>query len=240
MSEQPAIHGNKLALAGAVWYLLEFVVIIPFHASPPPAGSAVADLTAYYTAHQADIPIYVAGVSAAILGRLAFISGLRSALQRAEGAGPLLDLAFASAIVAVVVETVSLALYLVALSMATFGPEPPVIAAAALHNASTPVGSLVGVAYGLVAVAASLAMLQVPALPRWLGWLGLVAGVIYCLTGNLTIMPDALLPSADTAQFLSWLAIVAWMLATGAILWRASRRQRTNSDSLQKENRGGE
>lgn len=230
MNDQYPILGTRLALLGAIWYLLEFAVIIPFYSSPPAAGSSAADLAAYYVAHRAHLTMYMIGVSAAILGRLAFISALRGALRLTKDTGALLDLAFAASVVGVTVETIAMSIIGVALSLATFGLEPPVVVAAALHHASTFVTSLVDVPHGLFAATASLAMLRVRVLSRWIGWTGLVGGIVMALTVNPGFYPDHLQLIRDNVQFLlGWLFIVVWMLATGVVLFKRARQLKTST-----------
>lgn len=132
----PRISYNRLALLGVVIYLLEFAFIIPFYKEPPGAGSTNSELLTFYAANRTDILIYVAGVSAAILGRIIFAAGLRDVLRQIPGARALMDLAFGLVVVAVTVESIGLALEGVAASLGTYGSEPPVAVAAALQNAS--------------------------------------------------------------------------------------------------------
>lgn len=123
MSHQQTVNGNRLALIGVFWYLLEFAAIALFFEKIPPGGSSAAEYAAYYAANHATLPLYVVGVCAAILGRLAFTSGLRCAFHQFEESAPLLDLAYATSIVSVTVEIVGLGMIVMALSMAGSGME---------------------------------------------------------------------------------------------------------------------
>ena len=225
MNAQQAVKGNWLALVGTIWYLLEWVFIILFFSTPPPAGSSVADFASYYETHRASITLYGVGITAAILGRLAFMIGLRNAFHSVEEVRNLLDLAFAMTIVTVAVESVSYALESIALGIATFGPEPPVVVAAAFQSANTLIfsNSALVVAFGLVATIASLAMLRVRALPPWIGWVGFIGGVAFTLSVKTGYYPESLVSILESVQFFSWLLIVVWMLATSITLVRRAR-----------------
>jgi hypothetical protein len=213
-----------LALLGVIIYLMEFAFIIPFYKEPPRTDSTNSELLAFYAANRTDILIYVAGVSAAILGRIVFAAGLRDVLRKVRGARALMDVAFGMVVVAVTVESIGLALEGVAASMGTYGSEPPVAVAAALHNASLSLDVPMSITHGLFAAVASLAMLRARVLPRWIGWTGLVGGIAYTMSFSLAFGPNIV--GDIVGSGIGWLLIVVWMLATGIVLFRRTRSGR--------------
>lgn len=217
-----SISYSRLALVGVILYLMEFLFIIPFYKEPPGEGAPAGELAVFYAANRTDILIYVAGVSAAILGVVLFAAALRSVLRQAGGgpaAGILADFALACAAVAIALETAGLMMEGMAANMATYGENPPIAVAAALHGAGVEVFTMPRAAFVFTA---SLAMLLTRVLPRWIGPAGLVAAVAYG-AGSVFLVydPDSAL---GLVQFVGWLLMVVWMLATGIVLFRRARR----------------
>ncbi|MGH3508883.1 MAG: hypothetical protein ACRDPI_01470, partial [Nocardioidaceae bacterium] len=99
--------GNRLVLAGAVLYLLEWVAIIAASVGVPVgAGVSVHDLTSAYSGH-ADAIGWAAGwFSVVELGRVLLMVGLRDALARSGKAHPMMDVAVVAMAVSVTVEIV--------------------------------------------------------------------------------------------------------------------------------------
>lgn len=220
---------NQLALLGAIFYLLEFAFIVPFAKTPPGAGSTNSELADFYVANHTSILIYVAGVSAAILGRILFAAALRDALRQIPGTRTLMDFVFGLVVVGVTVESIGLGMEAVAASIGTYGSEPPVAVAAALQNASSNLSIPLTIAFGLFAAVASLAMLRPRLFPRWIGWTGLVGGIAYVLSVALHFAPDNSILSLG--QFIGWLLIIVWMLATGIVMFRRTRSRRSESSA---------
>lgn len=227
--EHGRVPYNRLALLGVIIYLLEFAFIIPFAKTPPGAGSTTGELADFYAANHTSILIYAAGVSAAILGRILFVAALRDVLRQIPGTRILMDFAFGLVIVDVTVESVALGMEAVVASMATFGSEPPVAVAGALQSASLDLGIPQTVTFGLFAVVASLAVLGSRFFPRWIGWTGLVGGIGYALSVALHFAPDNSILSM--VQFIGWLLIIVWMLATGIVMFRRTRSRRSESSA---------
>lgn len=223
------ISYSRLALLGVIIYLLEFAFIIPFYKEPPGAGSTNSQLADFYAANHTSILIYVVGVSAAILGRILFAAVLRDVLRHVARTRVLMDLAFGLVVVGVTVESISLGLEGVAASMGTYGSEPPVAVAAALQSVSPNVGIPLTITFGFFAAVASLAMISSRLFPHWIGWGGLVGGIVYALSVALHLAPDNGVLSMG--QFVGWLLIVVWMLATGIVLFRRARSQRSVSSA---------
>ncbi len=222
---EPSISYNRLALVGVVWYLLEFAFIIPFFREPPGAGAAPEELVAFYSDNRTAITIMAVGVSAAIIGRIAFAVGVRSVLRQARGdsstVAVLMDLAVGIAVVGVAVEAVTMQGQVVGAVMA--GSDAAVPAADALFraNAESVDGSLVP--FALFAGVTSVAMLMARVLPRWVGWTGLAGAVLYGASAGYVLGASEVL---DLVQFAGWLLVIVWMLATGIVLFRRARSVR--------------
>jgi hypothetical protein len=220
MQDRPT--GNWVALAGVVAYLLEFAVFIPAGAQLfVPDGS---DVVAHYAARAAGFAVAAALLAVLLMGRVAFIVGLRAALPAALAIRPLIDLALAAMVVSVALEVGALGLAAGTARLASSGADEAAVVGA--YGAIA--GLYVGVfpTFGLSVVAASSAMLWSRAFRLWLPALGLISGAVMMASG----VADAVLYAESGNQEgtigpLGWLGAVVWMLATGVILlrrWRAS------------------
>src|SRR5947209_9551921 len=104
MAEVPHLIGNRLALAGAIWYLLEIPILFPFVSATSPPVAKSSELVAYYSAQKTNLLIGAAGASIVLLGRIAFSAGARASLQRTAGVRALADLALGAMVLSVVFE----------------------------------------------------------------------------------------------------------------------------------------
>jgi hypothetical protein len=93
MTETIPLAGNRLALVGAIWYLLEIAILFPFVSATAPSVAKTADFVAYYSAQTTNLLIWAAGASVVLLGRIAFSAGARASLRRSAGVRALADLA---------------------------------------------------------------------------------------------------------------------------------------------------
>jgi hypothetical protein len=207
--------GNRLALVGAVLYLLEWAFIIPSGVRVPRPGSSAEQIAAaYVTQPSSGYALLFAGLSVVLLGRIAFIAGLRNALRQTKTTRALADFAFGAMTASVVLEIAGEALRWTASRTAAKGADT--LTVFALHESFTALTFTVGVALGMAILAGSLAMLLSSEFPRWLGVFGLVAGALfvgYSFTGALT----GALPNVGGVPWLAW---VVWLLCTGLILFR--------------------
>ncbi len=208
--------GNRLALAGAIWYLLEIPILFPFVSATSPAPAKTAELVAYYSAQKTNLLIGAAGASVVLLGRIAFSAGARASLQRTAGIRALADLALGAMVLSVVLEIAMAALFAAAGRMAAGGGDQAGIVA--LHYAAETVGFAVFPAIAVAVAATSLAQLISAQFPRWLGWLGLVAGVLGIASSAVAVATtqDVLGSFLGFWIFGFWI----WMIATGVVLFR--------------------
>src|SRR5207253_4589751 len=138
MAEAPPVVGNRLALAGAIWYLLEIPILFPFVSATSPSVTKTAELATYYSAQKTNLLIGAAGASVVLLGRIAFSAGARASLQRTAGVRALADLALGAMVLSVVFEVAMTVRFASAGWMAAAGGEPAGVVA--LHYAADNVG----------------------------------------------------------------------------------------------------
>lgn len=208
-------NGNRLALVGAILYLLEFAFIIPSGVRPPPPGSGSAEIVAAYAAQPpSGIAFMFAGLSLALLGRIAFSAGVRNALRQTNETRALADFALGAMVVSVVLELAMFAVNLSTTQLAARGADTALVTA--LHETGRSLGLAYGPALAAAVLASSVAMLLSGEFPRWLGVLGVLTGGFYIGIFFPTVLNSAFDPPVGPA-FLAW---VVWLLATGVILFR--------------------
>jgi hypothetical protein len=220
--ERPAITGNRLVLAGAVLYLLEWVAIIPAGDSgPSEAGTRGDKVLALYTAHPTAVAFLATWLSVVLVGRVLIVLGIRDAL-RSIGANDTLPLFAAAAMtLSVAMELVSEALVGAAGVLAAQSGDPDVIRA--LDAAA---GTTWDVVFGLLGVAVAVsawAMLRSRAFPLWICAIGLVGGVLMMLVGVFAgpaRLHEGIARSISTTAQVGVPLFWVWMLATGIFLLR--------------------
>ena len=218
MTAAPPVVGNRLALAGAIWYLLEIPILFPFVSATSPPVAKTAELVAYYSAQQTNLLIGAAGASVVLLGRIAFSAGARASLRRTAGVRALADLALGAMVVSVVFEVAMTALYATAGRMAAGGGDPAGVVA--LNYAADTVGFAVSPAIAVAMAATSLAQVISRQFPGWLGWPGLVVGV-FGIASSTYLSAMAQNVVGGSSPLGSWmLGFWIWMVATGVVLFR--------------------
>jgi len=209
---------NRLVLAGAVLYLLEWVAIIAAGVNVLLGAHASAhDVTAAYAGH-ADAIGWAAGWFCVVeLGRILVMVGLRAALPDTRRLRPLLD-------VAVIAMAVSVALEIVVYAVAAGGAWSldhggssgvvRVLDAVSYQLNQTIYGPL-----GAALLCAGWAMWRSGAFHRALAALALTAGALTTLLALAFVAPRF----SDVAQGLEASALLMWiwMVWTGVVVWRA-------------------
>ena len=215
------ITGNRLVLAGAVMYLLEWVAIIPAgNSGPADPGASRADTLKLYQDHPKAVLFIASWCALVLLGRVLIVAGIREALRSAGAATPLNDLAVGAMAVSVALELVSVVAVGAAQALAVRGDSEGVlqldaVAAVAWLCILPPLGLSVGLT--------AWSMLRCRAFATWIPVVGLVGGALIVLGGvlggpgyvaeggfrNVSGVGQAGIP-------LFWV----WMIATGIVLWR--------------------
>ncbi len=218
MDEAAPPAGNRLALAGAIWYLLEIPILFPFSSATSPSPVKTAELVAFYSAQKSNLLIGAAGASVVLLGRIAFSAGARASLSRTAGVRALADLALGSMVLSVVLEIGMTALFAAAGRMAADHGDPAGIVA--LHYAAETVGFALFPAIAVAVAATALAQVISAQFPRWLGWLGLVTGVAGIASSAFGVATAQSLVGGPPGLGLWIFGFWIWMVATGIVLFR--------------------
>ena len=228
MEARAELVGNRLALAGAVLFLLEWAAIV-FLAELPTdrLGDGGAEIAAAYEGEAAGTALAAGWFSFVLLGRVLFVAAVRRSFHDSGRRSTLLDFALGAMIVSVAVEILALSLPAAAGWIADNGGDQSAIVAldAAGSIAFLMVFAPIGVAVGSIA----LAMLATRLFRAWVGWLGFVAGVLLIVGGVLAAR--ALGDDGDfkelggTPSAIGAVGFWVWMLVSGVLLWRSAPRR---------------
>jgi Domain of unknown function (DUF4386) len=230
----PRLVGNRLALAGAVLYFLEWVAIafIPEVGDGSLLGDDRDAVVEAYRGHAGAIAFAAGWFAAVLLGRILFAVALRKAFRDSGRESLLVDFAVGVMIVSVTLEIASFGPTAAAAWIADTRADASAIVA--LDAAGSLMFLLVFVPIGVSILAASAGMLGSDLFPRWLGGLGLIAGGIGIVGGIIQVaalgetgtLHDVGEPLTNVEALGFWI----WLIATSVILWRhAPRRARTRA-----------
>jgi hypothetical protein len=201
------------ALGGILYVVLFIVGTILIYSGAPSSGSSPAKIIAYYSdsGHRDRISIgwIVGGLG--VFFFLWFLSALRRAVRRWEGEDGYLTAL--STIGGAVYATLALAALAINMGIRTMSDDtyhhtvyPGLIHAA--DDASYILHATAGAGAAAMIIAASLAAMRAGVVRSWLGWLGVVAGII----GLASIL------------FFTQAAIAIWILVVSGLLFARGSR----------------
>ena len=201
-------------LTGLLFAGLLVTVRIIEGTSLPDSDDPTLKVVAFWTNHSSEqITVSIMASFAAVF-LLWFAGILRGVLWEAEdGSGTLAALTFGGAIVAV---AGMLANATVEFAAAHSAGDVPAQVTQTLSALQADTFFPIAAGFGVFGIAAGLAVLQTNALPRWLGWVSLVGGVLW------------LTPGEFVAIFLSVIFVVC---ASFALFRRTSGAQRAASQA---------
>lgn len=234
-TEHRLLVGNRLTLAGAIFYLLEWVGILAFGAGTAPTnpGTSPREVVAEYTQHANAIALLGGWLALVLLGRILFVAGLREGLFRSGARTLLADFALGAMVVSVALEIAAFAVAGATGHAATTGADQSTVVA--LDAVANWLDLSIWAPIGVSVLTGSLAMLGSRLFPAWLCWLGVAAGAAGCIDGVIAgaaaQVGGPLSRTADIASAVGALGSWIWMLVTAVLLFRASGRMRSRSDS---------
>lgn len=192
---------SKIAPLFGLLFVL-FVVASVFVANVPASNASPASILHYYRTHKHQVAISAFLIAPAVVFGLIWFSYLRNWLQRRDVDQRWGMLTFAGGILfAVTGGTVGGVL----VALADAPDHLTLSGAQTLNFLQNDIPSiLASMAFGVMAIAAGIAMLKSDRLPTWLGWLSLVLGIL------------GLLPVGD---FFALPAIGVWTLILVGVIW---------------------
>lgn len=210
--------GTRLALAGTLLYLTEWVAIIGAGGIAVwfGAGTDPAEVLDGYVG-QSDAFGWAAGwLGVALMGRVLFAVAVRHALRHGGHDDPLASLGVLVMTAGVVVEVLACAVVAGTATAADNGASAATVTA--LDSVSASVNGLLWGALGIAVLALTAAMIRGRAFPRVLCGLGVLGGAVLTISGLAFSAPQYadLQEALHSAAILVWI----WMLWTGVLLWR--------------------
>ena len=209
----PTTRGlERWAALGGVLYVVLFVIGTILAVGDEPAGDAPpSKVVSWYadSGHRDRISIGWVLIGLGLFFFLWFLSALRQAVIRLVGEGFLPTLATVGG---AVYATLALAAAAVNMGIKTMSDDtyrhqvfPELIHAA--NDTAYVLHSTGGAGIGAMMIAASLAVVRTRSLPVWVGWIGVVAGII----------------ALASIVFFPWFLIALWLLTASVILFMSSR-----------------
>jgi Domain of unknown function (DUF4386) len=227
IASRPHLVGNRLALAGAILYLLEWTAIAVLAELPTDRlGDDTAAIAAAYAGESRNQALAAGWFSIVLLGRVLFAVAVRRAFRDSGRTSTLLDFAVGAMIVSVAIEVASLSLAAAGAWIADNDGSAEAIVA--LDAAGSIMFLMVFAPIGASVLGTSLAMMGSGLFRRWLVWLGVAAGTLLVAGGFV-----AAAALGDDGGFKEWgqqpsaigaLLFWIWMIATSIVLWRARPR----------------
>jgi hypothetical protein len=209
---------ERWAALGGVLYVVLFVIGTIFQFSGAPNGDAApSKVIAWYSdsGHRDRLNIGWILIGLGLFSFLWFLTALRQALIRLVSEGFLPTLATVGG---AVYATLALAAAAVSNGIRTMSDDtyqhqvyPPLVHAA--NDAAYVLHSSGGAGIGAMMIAASLAVVRTQALPVWVGWIGVAAGII----------------AIASILFFPWFVIAFWLLAASIILFLANSPRRASA-----------
>ncbi len=220
---RPTPIGNRLALAGAVLYLLEWVAIIA--ASPPGPlgpGTDATEIVDAYSEHAGAAAVSAAWFAVCLVGRVLYLVGVKASMREHQRDLPLLDLAVAAMAISVALEVAAYGVVAGAAQLADDGADGGLVVA--LDGIGYWLNLMIFGPIGVSILAAGFAMLRSRLFPVWLCWVALVAGVAAVLGSLLSAVTagDDGAGLGDGVTSVAALGMWVWMIVTGVRLWRSN------------------
>jgi hypothetical protein len=217
---------ERFALACGLIYviLISGLIVLP----PAPEinpGASTEQIASTYASGRAGFLTEGLVASFMWIGLLIFAAGLCSFLHRAEGeSGVFSRLAFGSAVALTALATVIDTVVVATANVAAQEGSPAVVGG--LHQLQTDMGAFVSFPMMLFLATASAVMLGTRIVPRWIGWLGLVATLGFAVGTPTIFNPDS---PFGLALAIGAPLHILWITATSIVLIRRSRKGRAAS-----------
>ncbi len=206
----------RLALASGIGFVVLLVAAAVMAPEPPQPTAPAAELANWFATNR-DIALaqgYLRGLAALLL--LVFVGGVVGVIRRAQGGvGTLALLALGGGGMFATLLLLSNVASATAALLAGQGGESEVVRA--LHALGETMRYLNALSGALLIGAASAALLRARAVPRWVGWLGLVAVPVF-LAGGAGFPGTRLEP----LNFIAFPFLLLWPLVLSIALLRRS------------------
>ncbi len=183
--------------------------------TPPNADDPAPKIARFLTDHRTSVLLLAVLFPVAYLLLVLFAAGLRGMLERAGDTSGLPRLVFAAAVWVIVVGTVSV----IATGAAAFrAPALDPNAAQALFDVNNIGFALIGVPFAVLFGAASVSSMSTRALPRWIAWVGILAGVLNVAKVFTVLSRSGGLSPGGGFSLAAVVPIWIWTVAVGVVM----------------------
>jgi hypothetical protein len=200
-TERTPARWSRIAPLFALLFVA-FVVASVFVTNPPNSDASPISILHYYRTHKNQVSISAVLIPPAVVFGLIWFSYLRTWLQRRDVDHRWGTITFAGGILFAVTGGVAGG------ALAALGDSPDHLtlsSAQTLNYLQNDLPAILGsMAFGVMAIAAGIAMLKSAVLPRWLGWVSLILGIL------------GVVPVGD---FFALPAIGVWTLIVAGVIW---------------------
>lgn len=218
-NSRPPIVGNRMALAGAVLYLLEWVAIfgsglVGVAMIGGEIGASPQEVMATYAGSENGMALIAGWMCLVLTGRVLLLVGLRAGLRDSGRDHPLMGFAVSIMTISVALEIAITAMYAGAATLAAESSEQAVLA---LDRAGTALYPMVYGTAGLSVLCAAWCLSRSGLFPVGMNVLGFIGGA------GMVLIPFFAAPGLDAVLAVlgfTPLFVWAWMIWAGIRFWR--------------------
>jgi hypothetical protein len=195
-------YSRYVPLTGVVWGVLAILGVVLGGGETPEGDATPAKVVHFYVAHTSEIETSGILFTIAFLAFLFFVGSLRAFLRREPAAEPLATLALVAAVAVAVAAGIGGGIEL-GLAQNINHVTPQVAQAANLVSREVFLPVLVG---GCVfGISSGIAILRGAPLPRWLGWVAIVMGIVF-------VIPPII--------FAAFILVIVWSILVAIVMVR--------------------
>jgi len=202
------------AAAGLVFVILVLIASFLPGESPPAIDDSAREIAKYFHGHSGAIQAgaFLSGLAG--IAFLWFLGSLWSRIRRPEETRRLATIAAGGGVVTLGLVLVGFAMNAtIALRLTSLG----LLGARFFYTLSTVVIAMASFSLAVLVIATSVAAIRAKVFPVWLGWLGVVLGVLWVVAGLGVATDNSVIFTLGFIAFLLWLI---WILAISFFLFQ--------------------
>ena len=202
------------AAAGLVFVILVLIASFLPGESPPAIDDSAREIAKYFHGHSGAIQAgaFLSGLAG--IAFLWFLGSLWSRLRRPEETRRLATIAAGGGVVTLGLVLVGFAMNAaIALRLTSLG----LLGARFFYTLSTVVIAMASFSLAVLVIATSVAAIRAKVFPVWLGWLGVVLGVLWVVAGLGVATDNSVIFTLGFIAFLLW---VIWILVISFFLFQ--------------------
>lgn len=216
---------SKLERLGGLAAILGIVVLAVANVqlgSPPKAEDPATRVASFFADKRGQVLLYVALFAIAYILLVTFAAALRQMLRQSGDGSGLPDLAFGAALWTIAIGSAGL------LAVGAAAYRAPALTAGtsqSLADVTNIAFSLIGAPFAVLFGAASISGMRTGALPRWVGWLGILTAALNVVKVFTVFPRSGGFAPGGGASIVFLIPIWVWSIAVGVLMLRGSRRR---------------